>query len=234
VNENATTHPQEGRVSSEVKILITGFVALIIQLGLAILGWGGWSAFFVHPQFRALVWVSIGLGILATFSGSSGLNKGEKEDKANRWVLAAFGVITVLMSYLSAYTDRIGFWTFGGGNALRWVGVALCAAGGVLRIVPVFALKDRFSGLVAIQAGHKLEIHGMYGVIRNPSYLGMIVTSLGWVLAFRSGAGVILVALLLIPLVARIRAEERMLHEHFGAEYDAYRAHTWRLMPWIY
>jgi protein-S-isoprenylcysteine O-methyltransferase Ste14 len=114
------------------------------------------------------------------------------------------------------------------------VGVAVMLAGGLLRIWPVYVLKNRFSGLVAIQAGHTLETHGIYGVIRNPSYLGTLTSALGWVLAFRSGVGVALVALLLVPLVARMRAEERLLHAHFGAEYDAYRARTWRLVPWIY
>ncbi len=74
---------------------------------------------------------------------------------------------------------------------------------------------------MAIQTGHTLETRGMYGVIRNPSYLGMLMTSLGWVLAFRSGVGVLLALSLLIPLVARMHAEERMLREHFGAEYEA-------------
>lgn len=82
--------------------------------------------------------------------------------------------------------------------------------------------------------GHKLETRGIYGVVRNPSYLGLLVSSLGWVLAFRSAVGVILIAALLVPLIARIHAEERLLREHFGAEYDTYCAHTWRLVPWIY
>jgi len=142
-------------------------------------------------------------------------------------------VIALSIAYFSAYTDRIGFWTLDG-DTMRWVGVVLCAAGGVLRIVPVFVLGHRFSGLVAIQAGHKLETRGIYGVVRNPSYLGLRVSSLGWVLSFRSAVGVMLTAALLVPLVARIRAEERLLRRHFDAEYDAYCARTWRLVPWIY
>ena len=71
-------------------------------------------------------------------------------------------------------------------------------------------------------------------MIRNPSYLGLLVTSLGWVLTFRSGIEVLLVVALLIPLVARIHAEERLLREHFGAEYDAYSTRTWRLVPGIF
>ena len=40
--------------------------------------------------------------------------------------------------------------------------------------------------------------------------------------------------LMLIVVLARIEAEERLLSETFGAEYDAYRARTWRLVPYVY
>jgi protein-S-isoprenylcysteine O-methyltransferase Ste14 len=99
---------------------------------------------------------------------------------------------------------------------------------------PVFVLGDRFSGLVAIQAGHTLVTRGVYGVIRHPSYLGLLVNSLGWGLAFRSGVGVLLTALITLPLLARIHAEERMLRTQFGDEYDAYCARTSRLVPGLY
>lgn len=217
---------------SSVKVLITGIVSIVIQFGLAIAGWGGWHAFFAHPALRALAWVTVGLAALAIPSGG-GISTGEKEDRSNRWVLAAFSVIALMMAYLSAYTDRVGFWILDG-DRLRWMGVVLCAAGGVLRIVPVYVLRNRFSGLVAIQPGHRLETHGVYSTIRNPSYLGLLISSLGWALAFRSVVGVILTTALLVPLLARIRAEERLLREHFGPEYEAYCARTWRLLPGLY
>ena len=53
-------------------------------------------------------------------------------------------------------------------------------------------------------------------------------------LAFRSGVGVLLTALLLPPLVARIRAEETLLRAHFGREYEAYCSRTSRLIPGLY
>lgn len=217
---------------SSVKVLTTGIVSIVIQFGLAIAAWGGWRAFFAHPALRALAWVTVGLAALAVPSGG-GISTGEKEDRSNRWVLAAFSVIGLMMSYFSAYTDRVGFWTLDG-DAMRWMGVGLCAAGGVLRIVPVYVLRNRFSGLVAIQPGHRLETRGIYRTVRNPSYLGLLISSLGWVLAFRSVVGVILTATLLVPLVARIRSEERLLREHFGSEYETYCARTWRLLPGVY
>jgi protein-S-isoprenylcysteine O-methyltransferase Ste14 len=212
--------------------LVVTFLATLAYLGLAILGWGGFAAFFCHPALIALAIVLVMLSGAALFSAGN-LSSGEREDRSNRWVLAAFALIGLLMAYLPAYTDRMEFWTIDG-HAIRWIGVALFAAGGALRIWPVFVLGRRFSGLVAIQPGHTLVTGGIYGVIRHPSYLGLLVSSLGWALAFRSGVGVLLVTLLVPPLIARIRAEERLLRSQFGAEYDAYCRRTSRLVPGIY
>ncbi len=169
---------------------------------------------------------------VAPFSAGN-LSPGEREDRGNRWVIAAFGVISLLLGYVPAYDDRTELWTIDG-DAVRWLGVVLFAAGGALRMWPVFVLGRRFSGLVAIQPGHTLVTDGVYGVIRHPSYLGFFVGSLGWALAFRSGLGVLLTALLIPPLLARINAEERLLRSHFGEEYDAYCRRTSRLLPGIY
>jgi len=109
----------------------------------------------------------------------------------------------------------------------RWVIVALVVIGLLLGYVPAWS--D-----LAIQPGHTLVTDGIYSVIRHPSYLGLIVNSVGWSLAFRAGAGVILTLCLIPPLIARIRAEERLLQSQFGADYDAYRARTARLVPGVY
>ncbi|MEP9373893.1 isoprenylcysteine carboxylmethyltransferase family protein [Mesorhizobium sp. KR1-2] len=204
----------------------------LAYLGLAILGKGGFAAFFGNPALVALAVILLVMAGVALFTQGN-LSSGEREDRANRWVLVAFGLLGVVAGYLPAYTDRIDFWTIDG-QPLRWIGVALFAIGGALRLWPVFVLGRRFSGLVAIQPGHRLVTTGIYRVIRNPSYLGMLITALGWSLAFRSGVGVLLTVLLLPPLVVRIRAEEAMLRSQFGEEYDAYFARTWRLVPGIY
>jgi protein-S-isoprenylcysteine O-methyltransferase Ste14 len=201
-------------------------------LGLAVLGWGGPAAFFSHAALVALAIVVLALAGASFFAGGN-LSSGVREDRGNRWVIAAFGVIGLLDAYLPAYTDRNELWTIDG-DAIRWIGVALFAAGGALRLWPVFVLGDRFSGLVAIQPGHTLVTGGVYGVIRHPSYLGLLVNSLGWGLAFRSGVGVLLTALLIPPLIARIRAEERLLRAQFGDDYAAFCARTWRLIPGLY
>ena len=214
------------------RLAVFTVVATLAFLGLAILGWGGFAAFFSHPALIALAGTLVALTGVALFSGGN-LSSGEREDRANRWVIVVFGLIGVLAAYLPAYTDRKGVWVLDG-DTVRWLGVVLFAAGGALRIWSVFVLGHRFSGLVAIQPGHRLVTSGVYGVIRHPSYLGLLVNSLGWALAFRSGVGLLLTALLVPPLAARIDAEERLLRTQFGDEYDFYRRRTSRLIPGLY
>ncbi|MFZ1120160.1 MAG: isoprenylcysteine carboxylmethyltransferase family protein [Candidatus Binataceae bacterium] len=207
-------------------------VGTAAYFALAVIGRGGLAAFFSHPPLTALAIALFAISGVALFAGGN-VSPGVREDRDNRWVLVAYGVLGLLDCYLPAYTDRIDFWTIDG-DTIRWLGVVLFTAGGLLRLWPVFVLGNRFSGLVAIQPGHTLVTSGVYGVIRHPSYLGLFVNSLGWGLAFRSGVGVLLTVLTMLPLLARIRAEERLLRSQFGDEYDAYCARTSRLIPGIY
>lgn len=217
---------------SKLSGVLIGLAATCLWLGLAVWGWGGFAPFFASPARTALVAVTFALMLASVFT-SGNLSPGEKEDRGNRWVLWAFLVVGLLDGWLPAYSERTGFWTFGG-EGVRWLGVALFAAGGVLRIWPVFVLGRRFSGLVAIQKDHALVTDGIYARIRNPSYLGLMISVFGWGLAFGSVAGLMLAALFLPPLIGRIRSEEAMLAAHFGAPYDAYRARSWRLIPYVY
>ena len=214
------------------RLLLISALSSLAFFGLAILGWGGFAAFFSHPPLTVLVIAGLAMAVVGLLSAAN-LSPGEREDRGNRWVLAVFGALGLLAAYLPALTDRLDFWTFDG-DAVRWLGVVLFAAGGALRLWPVFVLGNRFSGLVAIQPGHTLVTTGIYAVIRHPSYLGLLVNSLGWALAFRSGVGVLLSMLLIPPLLARIHAEERLLGAQFGGAYDAYRARTARMIPGLY
>lgn len=211
-------------------LLVAGGTALYLLL--AILGWGGFAAFFSHGPLVALTVVTLVLAVLAFFAGGN-VSPGEREDRGNRWVIAAITGIGLLLGYLPALADRADFWTLDGDTA-RWVGVVLAGLGGLLRLWPVHVLGNRFSGLVAIQKGHTLVTTGPYRFIRHPSYLGLLLNTLGWALAFRSGVGLILVAMLLPPLLARILSEERLLRDQFGAEYAAYCARTWRMVPGLF
>lgn len=206
--------------------------SLAVWYGLAVAGEGGFAEFFKNPARVALLGVGLALACAGLFS-EAGLRAGIREDRSNRWIFVPLAIIGLLSGWLPAWSDRRDFLTIDG-DAVRWLGVALFAAGGVLRLAPVFALGRRFSGLVAIQPGHALVTTGLYRYIRHPSYLGLLVMMLGWGLAFRSIVGLALAALAIFPLLARIRSEEALLQAYFGGEYEAYRARTHRLIPGLY
>jgi protein-S-isoprenylcysteine O-methyltransferase Ste14 len=212
--------------------VLIGIFGTAMYVGLAVLGWGGFAGFFVHPQLIALTVVIAAL-VLAGLFAKGNLSPGEREDRSNRWVIWVLLLLGLLGGYLPAWTDRHDILVLDG-EAIRWLGVALTAVGGALRIWPVYVLGRRFSGLVAIQPGHTLVTSGIYGVLRHPSYLGLLILSLGWALAFRSMVGVLLTLLTIPPILARIRAEEMLLASQFGSEYENYRARTSRLIPGVY
>jgi len=77
-------------------------------LGLAILGWGGWTAFFAHPARVAL---AVALAVLAGGSlfADGNLSPGVREDRGNRWVIGALILIGLLAAY--PYSDTCRTWS---------------------------------------------------------------------------------------------------------------------------
>ena len=94
-------------------IILSALAGGLVYLGLAVLGWGGFAAFFAHPARLALAAVLFVLTATALFSQGN-LSAGEREDRGNRWVIGAVGLIGLVSAYVPAYTDRTDFWTLDG------------------------------------------------------------------------------------------------------------------------
>ena len=219
------------RVSPQV--VIVSSISVIIQFALAILAWGDWSTFFAHP---ARFWVVIGsflLLIVAWFSGTSGLSAGEQHSSGSKNILYGFFSVILALVLVPPFCDRRNVWTIDG-DTVRYFGLILFFAGSILRLAAAFALGHRFSGLVAIQPDHQLKTNGLYRYIRHPSYTGLLVAMIGWVLVFRSAIGLLLNIPLFLLLLSRMNDEEKFLETHFGGHYRAYREKTRRLIPFVY
>src|SRR5262245_27845922 len=106
---------------------LMSILAVIAYLALAVLGMGGLDAFLAHPALIALAVVTLLMLVAAMFT-SANLSSGEREDRGNRWVLAAFGVLGLLSGWLPAFTDRKDFLTIDG-ETIRWIGGARYASG---------------------------------------------------------------------------------------------------------
>ena len=83
--------------------------------------------------------------------------------------------------------------------------------------------------------GHQLITQGPYGIVRNPIYLGMFGLILSTCIAYsRWWSGLAAVVFFLIGNHIRIRAEEQLLRETFGDQFDEYarRVPAFIPQPW--
>jgi protein-S-isoprenylcysteine O-methyltransferase Ste14 len=107
---------------------------------------------------------------------------------------------------------------------MRLVGIVLAVPCAVLLMVARVQLGSAFS--VDAKAS-KLVTTGLYSRIRNPIYVfgGFLIVGL---LLLADRPVLLLLFFILVPLqVVRIRREEQVLAEKFGAEYEAYKRTTW-------
>src|SRR5215510_11571428 len=92
--------------------ILFALCATALWLGLAVLGWGGFHAFFANPARVALIAVTFLLMLVSSFTQGN-LSSGEEEDRGNRWVLLPFFVVGVVDGWLPAYCDRVDLLTAG-------------------------------------------------------------------------------------------------------------------------
>src|SRR5262245_4129879 len=97
--------------------------SVAVYVGLAVWGWGSWSAFMAHPARAGGVAAMVVISFAAMFT-SGNLSSGRREDTRNRWILLPFLVLGFLLAWLPAYTDRRNLWSIDG-DPVRYLGLVL-------------------------------------------------------------------------------------------------------------
>jgi protein-S-isoprenylcysteine O-methyltransferase Ste14 len=81
---------------------------------------------------------------------------------------------------------------------------------------------------------HKLVTEGPYNVVRNPIYTGMFGMLLATGLAVSHWLGLaIAIVIFAIGTFIRVRSEEKLLREAFGAEFDDYARRVPAVIPFL-
>lgn len=91
-----------------------------------------------------------------------------------------------------------------------------------------------YSSTLIIRKDHKLIQHGIYKYVRHPIYFGTILVFLGIPLILSSLFGLATMALVIPLFLNRIRMEEKLLIEEFGAEYERYKETSRKLIPFLF
>ncbi len=205
-------------------------VATTFEASLLAWGLGGFPALLGSPRALALIAIWFVTSAILTISRPVRAQDVTRADKDPRAMLM-LALLPLAAPGIAAWGGREGWLPLPAPDAFGWLGVALSAAGLALRVAAMQQLGARFSPLVAVQKEHTLETSGWYSRVRHPGYLGALLACLGTTLAFGSALAIPLALAMAGFQLARIRREEALLAEHFGADWRAYAARTGALFP---
>jgi protein-S-isoprenylcysteine O-methyltransferase Ste14 len=119
--------------------------------------------------------------------------------------------------------------------AAFWTGVVLTAVGLWLFHRSHVDLGRNWSITLEVRERHALVTAGAYRTIRHPMYAALLLFSAGQALFLPNWiAGPAYLVAMIVLLAARLGPEERLMLDAFGAEYEAYRLRTRRLIPWVW
>jgi protein-S-isoprenylcysteine O-methyltransferase Ste14 len=118
-------------------------------------------------------------------------------------------------------------------RTVAWLGAALTLAGIAFAIWARVVLGGNWSGQVTVKEGHELIRTGPYALARHPIYTGLALAIAGSALAGGELRGLIALILVVASFVYKMRIEERLMRQTFGAAYDAYAREVKALVPYV-
>ena len=158
-----------------LKNLLRGLAAALIPLAVTFLGWrlgGGDLATLDHSFARvAYLLLSMAAFFSAPFVAARMKNlssKGTQHDKGQDKFILITSITSGALMLLSPLTDGAGVAVLPGGEALRWVGLAVYTAGFVLMISAPMYLGKQFSAYVTLQEDHELITTGPLRGVATP------------------------------------------------------------------
>jgi protein-S-isoprenylcysteine O-methyltransferase Ste14 len=111
-------------------------------------------------------------------------------------------------------------------------GAAVAIAGQIVRFVTIGFQYIHRGGKNGQVYANRLVSGGVYGIVRNPMYLGNALIAIGMTIYMGAPQAIfIVIPFFLFVYQAIIFAEEEYLRNKFGAEYDEYAARVNRFVP---
>jgi protein-S-isoprenylcysteine O-methyltransferase Ste14 len=216
-------------------IVAPGLAILLVFLGIETLRTNilGWFVLLIGIVY------TVGIAIDAyvrkdEFWGAkqSGDNLQEERGDRSFWPIA----LGIMAAFFLSPVEYLYFATFQLRNAwMESIDVGLVLLGSILFIWARRTLGRHYSGHVSVKKEQELVQSGPYRIIRHPAYAGYLFMALGLALGFSSLSGLVSTLLILLPAtVYRIRVEDRLLAEHFGAQFEEYARKKERLLPGVW
>jgi protein-S-isoprenylcysteine O-methyltransferase Ste14 len=172
--------------------------------------------------FVALIWVA------GAVRGGKQLGAARKAGRDIASPAAAVAAVIILLTPGHAWQALTV-----GSPWLRGVGLVVLIGATAWTVRARLTLGSMWSSGAVARPDHVLRTTGPYGVTRHPVYTGILGMLAGSALAEGLGRWLALSVVVALLLLAKTRAEERLLAEEFPAEYERYRREVPRLIPRI-
>jgi protein-S-isoprenylcysteine O-methyltransferase Ste14 len=143
------------------------------------------------------------------------------------WASATF----LLAPFSDQHYAQVQFWRLDNA-ALKWILVALIAAGFLFVWWARIHLGRLWSDWLTKKAGHRVVDTGPYRLVRHPIYSGLIFAAFATAIERGTSYALFGAAILAFAFYTRARREERFLRLELGeGAYDAYARKTAMLVP---
>ncbi len=212
----------------KISALLVSFLINIVFLVFSIYKLSSWSISMLGAGI-ILVLLYVSWSMFEAFKSS--LKKDEiikataSDNKTFDYYLFA-KLLTVYSALLiPSIWRKPGIWMF--------IGIGLFLIGVLLRFAAMKALGEFYSHWVKIRENHRIIREGPYKIIRHPSYLGMLLAHLGFIIFFLNIISIFVYCLLFVPaIIRRIIVEEKALYSL--KDYSEYSERRKRLIPFIW
>jgi protein-S-isoprenylcysteine O-methyltransferase Ste14 len=146
--------------------------------------------------------------------------------------LNAIGMIVPIVYVFSSWLD---FANYGLPYFLGWIGVALFATAIWLLWRSHNDLGRNWTAIVAVRHNSELITGGVYKYIRHPMYSAHLIWALAQIMILHNWIAGYSFIIVQVPFYfIRIKKEEKMMIEQYGAEYKAYMDQTDRMIPKLF
>jgi protein-S-isoprenylcysteine O-methyltransferase Ste14 len=149
---------------------------------------------------------------------------GEEDQGTTRFLGATYGAGVLCMPIFAVVRGRR--------RVPAFCGPAVMVMAITLRAWAAVTLGRFYTRTLRTISGQPVVRTGPYRFVRHPGYLGTLLMWLGFGLSTRDWlTGALSAGVMLLMYWRRIEAEEAMLQQDLGQAYQAYMAHTPRLIP---
>ena len=140
--------------------------------------------------------------------------------------------IGMLIPILYVFSTALDFANYSLPDWLGWTGIVFFALAILLLWRSHHDLGRNWTVTVALRNEHELITGGVYKYIRHPMYSAHLVWAIAQIMILHNWIAGYSFLIAQIPFyIVRIKNEEAMMMDQFGAAYKAYMEKTYRLIP---